>query len=476
MKKERSIDLSSIIHLIVLYTVQGIPTGLAFGSIPFIIQKNASYTDIGVFSLAAYPYTFKLLWSPIVDSIHFKKFGLRKSWIVPMQLCAGLLFLYMSTFAEELTNGSHANIKKITILFFLLILFMATQDIAVDGWALTMLKKTNVTYASTCQTIGLNIGYFSTLNSPEFCNSYIRSVPSDSGLISLSGYLRFWGIFYVLLTLYVALFKDEEQVREDHAGIITAYKRMVSILSLPNVKLYAILLLTCRLGFIVSDAVMPLKLVEKGFKKDNLALMVTIAFPFEFLFAVLAGKIASKSNRILDPWRYGFLARLLISVAGVFLVYSMPRDHTLIQPLYYLSAMIVFLLYSLCSNFMFVTQGAFFAKISDERMGGTYITLLNTLSNFGATYPKFFVFYFVEYFTTRTCLKDVNALVESTCGADTCLVGEKCSILYDGYYYVSMFCIVLGVALYVMYTPILNRIQSVPSESWTIKEEMHHDP
>lgn len=35
-----------------------------------------------------------------------------------------------------------------------------TQDIAVDGWALTLLSPPNVGYASTCQTIGTSTGFF----------------------------------------------------------------------------------------------------------------------------------------------------------------------------------------------------------------------------------------------------------------------------------------------------------------------------
>lgn len=47
-------------------------------------------------------------------------------------------------------------------------------DVAVDGWALTLLSPENLGYASTCQTIGLNTGYFASftvflaLNSEEF--------------------------------------------------------------------------------------------------------------------------------------------------------------------------------------------------------------------------------------------------------------------------------------------------------------------
>ena len=37
---------------------------------------------------------------------------------------------------------------------------------------------------------------------------------------------------------------------------------------------------------------------------------------------------------------------------------------------------------------MFVTQMTFFARVSDPAMGGTYMTLLNTLSNLGGMAPQ----------------------------------------------------------------------------------------
>ena len=49
---------------------------------PFLLQSKASYTQIGIFSVASYPYSFKLFWSPIVDSIYSSAFGRRKSWVV----------------------------------------------------------------------------------------------------------------------------------------------------------------------------------------------------------------------------------------------------------------------------------------------------------------------------------------------------------------------------------------------------------
>ena len=84
----------------------------------------------------------------------------------------------------------------LTIVFFSLNFLAATQDIAVDGWALTMLKRRNVGYASTCNSVGQTAGYFVgnvvllAFSSPDFCNKYFRKEPEDVGMITLSGRLR----------------------------------------------------------------------------------------------------------------------------------------------------------------------------------------------------------------------------------------------------------------------------------------------
>ena len=58
---------------------------------PFLLQAKASYTAIGIFSLASYPYSLKLLWSPVVDSIYSLAFGRRKSWVVSLTASLSVL-------------------------------------------------------------------------------------------------------------------------------------------------------------------------------------------------------------------------------------------------------------------------------------------------------------------------------------------------------------------------------------------------
>jgi hypothetical protein len=136
-KTNLSKDLGNIILLIILYLIQGIPVGLVLGSIPYLLKampnSSLTYGDIGIFTITAYPYSLKLLWSPFVDSIYFKSIGRRKSWIIPIQTCLGLLFLYLSNNIDQLLDPKNIDVVYLTLVFGLMILLSATQDIAVDG-------------------------------------------------------------------------------------------------------------------------------------------------------------------------------------------------------------------------------------------------------------------------------------------------------------------------------------------------------
>ena len=61
---------------------------------------------------------------------------------VPLQCTSALLLIFSAAWAEE--KLQQANVAAITALYFLLVLLAATQDIAVDGWALTLLSKKHV--------------------------------------------------------------------------------------------------------------------------------------------------------------------------------------------------------------------------------------------------------------------------------------------------------------------------------------------
>ena len=146
---------------------------------------------------------------------------------------------------------------ELTGIFFSLCFLAATQDIATDGWALTMLSSKNVGYASTCNSVGQTAGYFLgnicflALTSPDLANKYFRSVPQDTGIISMSNFLCFWGIVFIATTTFVWIFKHEEDVHtgDDETlrkGVAATYHTAWKIIGLPNVRQFTLILLTMK--------------------------------------------------------------------------------------------------------------------------------------------------------------------------------------------------------------------------------------
>lgn len=540
-------DLPQFYLLVALYLVQGIPVGLAFGTIPFLLKsmaKETSFTTLGIFSIATYPYSLKILWSPIVDSIYDKKVGRRRSWIIPIQLISGIMLFILGWCisrglvfkgVDDAFHGRNEGVHDLNIFslawyFGSLVFLCATQDIAVDGWALTILSKQSLSYASTAQTVGINMGYFLSftiflsLNSSDFANKYFRSTPREYGLLSLGGYMRLSGFIYVALTIYVILWTKERPLEEvlpqlessyakkddepkvlveygdgdtigseNSTGIAYVYRLFGKVLKLQSVQSLAIIHLTSKLAFQCNEAATNLKLLEQGFKREDLAVTVLIDVPFEIIFGYYVAKWSSDMNHqsehgtlhgkasvwikwlvgdpgVLTPWLWGFLGRLLSAMLGSYVVKQFPKDGE-ITKLYFFLVIIQHLLGSFMSTVQFVSICAFHTRVADPRVGGTYMTLLNTLSNFGGTWPRLIIMSMINYFSIYECfIPETNQTRRFQGGSMEICTKElngKVSIIRDGYYLTNFMCIFIGIILYFGYFKRkAQHLQKLPINAW----------
>ena len=375
-------DRRNFLLLVLLYFFQGIPMGLATGSVPFLLKSHLSFGQIGVFSLASYPYSLKLLWSPVVDAVWNPKLGRRKSWILPVQTLSGVSMLWLGGRIDGMMEaaGAEGGVWNFTMWWFFLVFTCATQDIAVDGWALTLISQKHISYASTAQTVGLTAGHFLSytvflaFNSPDFANSWLRKTPSADGLMTLSGYLVFWGWAYLAVTIGLALLKREEKTK-DTDGIIEVYKVMGGILKLKNIQTIIVIHLIAKIGFQANDAVTNLKLLDKGFSQEDLALTVLIDFPFELGLGYYAGKWSS-TYPPMQLWCWSFIGRLIAAAFAQFTVMIFPTGG--VTNWYLLTVIVEHVFSTFMSTIMFVAISAFHAKVADPVIGGTYMTLLAT--------------------------------------------------------------------------------------------------
>ncbi|KAJ9124442.1 hypothetical protein QFC24_003230 [Naganishia onofrii] len=321
------------------------------------------------------------------------RIGRRKSWIIPVQLTLGVGMWAVGSSIEGWLAAEEVDVRFLTAIFVTFIFFAATQDIAVDGWALTLLSPANLSYASTAQTIGLAVGYtmsftvFLALNSVEFCNRWLRAMPMDVPLVSLGGYLKFWAGVFVAFTVWLILGKKEDATSENDPDmdVKKVYKVMWSIVRLKNIQSFIILHLVSKIGFQIQE-VTPLKLIEKGLPKEDLAFINLLNVPFELVGAWLAARW-SRGNKPLDTWLQAFWARFLVGGIATALVWAFPSDGK-VHSAYFFGVVAVTLMASFASTVQFVGMTAYHTSIADIRIGGTYMTLLNTVSNLGGTWPK----------------------------------------------------------------------------------------
>ena len=519
--------------LVVLYTLQGIPMGLS-ASIPFLLQEKiqkmtaaaaaaadvgaaasstsamvaaeaarASYNANAIFALCSWPFSLKLLWAPIVDAVYFKRFGRRKSWLVPVQTLAGLIMVGGSDFVESqlglgnvvgasaATEGAASassalasmNVRGVTAFFFVLYFLMATQDIAVDGWALTMLSKKNRGRGPICNSIGQNIGYFLSfvgflaLNDVESANKIWRPLlrlpqNPNKGLVSLRGFLRFMGSFMLVTTAVVAIFKREIKVpqgtKEDNdekgknedddneldaseIGLRETYHRLWTVSRLPAVRWLFLILVTYRLPVALSDNVKFLKAVEFGLSKSTTALLSpTLILPLGIMVPLVASKIwhSAPLKQFMRAYEWRITIIPLLDIFMLRLLKSGGSHNTWV---FWAAVIASTAGQAITSSMQFNAQMTFFASRVDPAIGGSYMTLLNTMANLGGTWPASFIMKLLGWLTPDG---------SSSPSDSTSWFGG------DPYELVQSIFVVLGLLWIVFLGPVVRRLAALPDDAW----------
>ena len=108
-------DRSSIFWLLVLYTLQGVPLGMAAVFPMLLKERGAHYSELAWFSACSWPFSLKLLWAPLVDSLRFPGQSLRKSWSIPTQILLAIGFWFLADHCEGWLEDHQ--IGKLTLAF-----------------------------------------------------------------------------------------------------------------------------------------------------------------------------------------------------------------------------------------------------------------------------------------------------------------------------------------------------------------------
>lgn len=278
-----------IFFILLLGFSSGLPLMLTAGTLGFwLAESGSSNTAIGLFALVGVPYTFKFLWSPLVDRMPLPGLtyllGRRRAWMFLSQvlLAGALLGLSLSHPAENIT---------LTAIFALAVAFLsATQDIVIDAYRVDILDEKTYGAGAATVVFGYRIGMLA----------------SGAGALYLATYFP-WSFVYQCMAglvgvgLFATLFCGEPKKRDEeaaahhnwfHKAVIAPF---ADFITRPNWWVVLVFIVFYKLGdAFVSNMTSPFYLAV-GFSKIEIANITKVFGVFATLLgAFLGGWVVSR--------------------------------------------------------------------------------------------------------------------------------------------------------------------------------------
>lgn len=155
--KSPYLDFRAILMLFFGFSA-GIPILLIFSSLSlWLTEAGVDRGAVTMFGWAALGYSFKFIWSPLVDSLPLPylthKFGKRRGWLLLSQL-----FVIIAIVLMAIINPAQQSLALMALAAVLLGFSSATQDIVIDAYRIELAPTAFQPVLSAMYTAGYRIG------------------------------------------------------------------------------------------------------------------------------------------------------------------------------------------------------------------------------------------------------------------------------------------------------------------------------
>ena len=311
--------------LCALYFAQGFPWGfMTTALVAYLAKQGLTVADTGhLIAMAILPWTFKLIWAPMIDSFNFPAMGRRRPWIIFAEIMMAVTLIALS-FKRDILN----DLNYLAWMFFLHNCFASLQDVCTDALAVDILHpdergKING-YMWGSKIIGVGIG------------------GSIMGTILVKTSLNTTVIFQTGLVLAVMIFplifrerkgekllpwtKGKSMLASDIAAVrnpLSVLKNLLQGFSLKATFMGAIFLLTASVGDGINGAILPVLFMQNLEWEPDIYSQVVGGFGtiLEVCGALLGGFLADRvGRRKIITAGYGGFAIVAI-LFGVFSIH-----------------------------------------------------------------------------------------------------------------------------------------------------------
>ncbi|WP_328824893.1 AmpG family muropeptide MFS transporter [Uliginosibacterium aquaticum] len=280
----------------------GLPLYLLLNLVPaWLKTEGLNLKVIGAFALIQFPYTWKFLWSPLLDRYALPLMGRRRGWMLLTQL---LLLAAIATLGQV---SPTSQVGLVLILTALIAFLSATQDIVLDAFRRELLPE-----------IELGLGNAIHVNAYKIAGL----VPGSISLI-LADHLP-WGSVFLVTALFMlpgvamSLLAGEPRAaaarpRTLREAVLEPFHEFFSRHGLRSALLVLLFILLYKLGDSLCTALATPFYLDMGFTKTQIGLVAKNAGLWPSVIGGLLGglwMVKLGINRAL--WVFGFLQWLAI--------------------------------------------------------------------------------------------------------------------------------------------------------------------
>lgn len=296
----------------------GLPLGLVWIAIPtWLAREGVDIKVIGLFTLAQAPWSFKFLWSPLMDryALPLSRLSRKLGWTLVAQVALLVLILILADVA------THPDAIWIIGALTLAIAFAsATQDIAIDAYTVEVLEP---------QEQGIAVGARTAI--------YRAAMTIGGGIaITLAG-LWSWPVVFALIALLyvpmlvVTLFAPKPNMDSTHTPTslrAAVWEPFVGFLAKARALELLAFVVLYKLADNLAGALLRPFLVQVGFNLFDVGIaLATIGFAATLLGTFLGGILTTAMGLGHALWAFGALQ--ILSNLGYVLIAAIGANRPL---------------------------------------------------------------------------------------------------------------------------------------------------
>lgn len=347
----------------------------------YLRKEGVNLKEIGLFSLIMIPYTWKFVWSPLVDRYNLFHLGRRRSWMLISQIAVFFSIFLLGQFSPK------TSLSVIAVVSVILSFASATQDIVIDAYRREIL---------TDRELGLGTSLFITASRAS------SLVPGGLSLV-IAQFLSWSDAFFItaafmLPALVVTFFiKEPETInapRNLRQAIIEPFREFKDRRGLKSMFLIILFVFCYKLGDSMATALATPFYIDLHYDLLTIGLVAKNAGLWSMLIGgILGGVIMLKTGINKALWYFGF-GQLITILGFVILAHEGIGSDT--APSVFLLA---FVIIAECLGAGLGTSAfvAFLSAQTNKTYAATQFALLTSLSAVPRTFCNATTGYIVEF-------------------------------------------------------------------------------